>query len=300
MTQLTLVALLSIPGLLPAAPGHAQTPDPTPPWDYYPLDVGNVWEYRSWGPFGGGDWRATITRDTLINDTLYVVEATESIPWDGMPVPYDERPVRYDTSSASVMARRPSGEEDVWHRVECPLDVPFGSITCDGRPYEVTGSLDTTFVLHGGDAISNVALKQFGPVPRRSYVAGIGYVEYDLVFEPGVSTLSYARIRGVEYGTPFTVAAEGEPGRRTGPTLTASQNPVRGSAWLDLGLDRPASVRLQVFDATGRQLHVLHDGPLPAGTHRLPFDATRLPSGVYVVRAAGAEGSVSLRLGVLR
>ena len=31
------------------APARAQTPDPTDPARYYPLDVGNVWEYNESG-----------------------------------------------------------------------------------------------------------------------------------------------------------------------------------------------------------------------------------------------------------
>jgi hypothetical protein len=45
---------------------------------------------------------------------------------------------------------------------------------------------------------------------------------------------------------------------------------------------------MALYDVLGREVAVLHDGPLAAGAHRLALDASRLPPGVYVVRAVGA------------
>ncbi len=41
---------------------------------------------------------------------------------------------------------------------------------------------------------------------------------------------------------------------------------------------------LEVLDAHGRRVHVLHEGPLVAGTHSVRFDGSYLPSGVYLAR----------------
>ena len=59
------------------------------------------------------------------------------------------------------------------------------------------------------------------------------------------------------------------------------------------------SVRVEAFDALGRSVAVLHDGPLAAGqTARLALDAGALPSGVYVVRVAGESFVTSRRVSV--
>jgi hypothetical protein len=48
------------------------------------------------------------------------------------------------------------------------------------------------------------------------------------------------------------------------------------------------TVRVEVLDALGRRVALLHDGPLAAGAaHRLAFEGSGLPSGVYVVRVVG-------------
>jgi hypothetical protein len=41
---------------------------------------------------------------------------------------------------------------------------------------------------------------------------------------------------------------------------------------------------LEVLDAHGRRVRVLHEGPLAAGSHELVFDAGELPSGLYLLR----------------
>ncbi|MDX1548783.1 MAG: T9SS type A sorting domain-containing protein, partial [Rhodothermales bacterium] len=53
-------------------------------------------------------------------------------------------------------------------------------------------------------------------------------------------------------------------------------------------------IRVAVYDALGREVARLHEGPLAAGTHRLTFDAADLPSGTYLIRAGGG-GAVQTR-----
>lgn len=73
-------------------------------------------------------------------------------------------------------------------------------------------------------------------------------------------------------------------------------NPAAGRVALRLHLGAPQPVRVAVFDALGRRVAVLHDGPLPAGVHALAFDARALPGGVYVVRARGVREEAARRV----
>jgi hypothetical protein len=73
-----------------------------------------------------------------------------------------------------------------------------------------------------------------------------------------------------------------------GSTLTglgaAFPNPSRGSVTVPYGLDAPSAVRLAVYDALGREVAVLVDGPVAAGAHAAALDGASLPAGVYLVR----------------
>jgi plastocyanin len=69
----------------------------------------------------------------------------------------------------------------------------------------------------------------------------------------------------------------------------AAPNPFRDETAFTLTLPTSEVVRVAVYDALGREVEVLHDGRLPAGT---PVTFTWVPAtartGIYVVRIEGA------------
>ncbi len=62
-------------------------------------------------------------------------------------------------------------------------------------------------------------------------------------------------------------------------------NPAAERAAVRLSLAAAAEhATATVYDALGRRVAVLHDGPLGAGAHAFAFDAAQMPPGVYVVQ----------------
>ncbi|MDM7926814.1 MAG: YCF48-related protein [bacterium] len=61
-------------------------------------------------------------------------------------------------------------------------------------------------------------------------------------------------------------------------------NPFNGSTVLRFKLERPAFVRLRIFDALGREAAGLVSGVQSAGIHHVRWNPTGLPSGVYMAR----------------
>jgi hypothetical protein len=72
-------------------------------------------------------------------------------------------------------------------------------------------------------------------------------------------------------------------------TLSAARpNPASGRTELTLEVAEVQHVRVEVLDALGRRVAVLHDGVLAAGAaHAFTFEGSSLPAGVYAVRAVG-------------
>ncbi len=66
-------------------------------------------------------------------------------------------------------------------------------------------------------------------------------------------------------------------------------NPARSGAQIRYALPKAAHVELAVYDALGREVAHLVDRERPAGYHRATFDASELPSGVYVYRLRAGE-----------
>lgn len=87
----------------------------------------------------------------------------------------------------------------------------------------------------------------------------------------------------------------------------ASPNPFRTTArlLLDVPADHRGDVRVTLFDAAGRELRVLHDGPLAAGVRALdivPRDALgrELANGVYHYRVTAGPAVTSGSLSLVR
>lgn len=82
--------------------------------------------------------------------------------------------------------------------------------------------------------------------------------------------------------------------------VRVAPNPTRGTAALTFRIDAPASVRLTVNDALGREVAVLADGPLAVGEHRADLDARGLAPGVYLWRLTAGERMETGRVTVVR
>ncbi|MFQ5641824.1 MAG: LamG-like jellyroll fold domain-containing protein, partial [bacterium] len=66
-------------------------------------------------------------------------------------------------------------------------------------------------------------------------------------------------------------------------------NPFNPATTITYSLPKESQVKLTIFDILGREVAVLVDDVKPAGGHRVRFDASQLPSGLYFYRvAAGA------------
>jgi hypothetical protein len=121
------------------------------------------------------------------------------------------------------------------------------------------------------------------------YLDPVDQAEYDRTFRvapfqsdrPNPFVLDSTLLRRA-YPELSPTAAEGD--RPPAATFTASPNPFRDAATLRLALPAPGPARVEVFDALGRRVAVLHDGPLPAGETALRLDGADLPPGHYVAR----------------
>lgn len=67
-------------------------------------------------------------------------------------------------------------------------------------------------------------------------------------------------------------------------------NPFNPSTRIAFSLPEAAAVTLTVYDVLGREVALLHQGPLAAGRHEFTFKAGDLPSGTYFYRLATPKG----------
>ena len=99
----------------------------------------------------------------------------------------------------------------------------------------------------------------------------------------------------VTQGTPAEDAPAAGATSAAWQLLAPYPNPSGDNVTVPLEVERAADVRVSVVDVLGREVAVLHEGPLPAGAHRLAL-GERLPAGLYVVRATGAGHAAMRRI----
>ncbi len=142
-----------------------------------------------------------------------------------------------------------------------------------------------------------VAENPFPPFPERS--------DYSTEEEIFAAIEAYERITiqliapvDLRYSTPTATEADELPG-----LVRLAQNypnPFNPATAITYELASPGPVRLEVFDAIGRSVAVLADGVQPAGRHSVHFDASGLPSGLYVYRLQAGGAPLTKKMTLTR
>ena len=81
--------------------------------------------------------------------------------------------------------------------------------------------------------------------------------------------------------------------------VSVGPNPARSTSTVRYALPAAGPVRLTVYDALGRAVAVLADGPQAAGPHEVVFDASSVRAGLYVVRLEAGGRSLARPLTVV-
>lgn len=279
---------------LAAHSGSAQDPDTLDPRGYFPLEVGNTWEYVHdlYRPVTIGRpqdesetlleryhiLRSYIERDTTFYDLLLRIQKE-----DGTPVSVNVYKVWYDSTEASV--RGPS----IISWLRC-LNSPYG--TSDPAPFDCWPFVNREEVydpdFFGTEAY--VEVKTFSSfVYGMTVKHGIGVLSAGGGCEPcspfddsDYWTLKYANIAGRAYGA--VILEIGDPSSTPRRHLAVYPNPVFGTAIIEA----EGYSRIEVIDLLGRQVETVE---LDAGG-RVQYDFDGYPPGVYFIVSAGQVQSV--------
>jgi endoglucanase len=73
-------------------------------------------------------------------------------------------------------------------------------------------------------------------------------------------------------------------GTAAGTSLSSYPNPFRQTNTIVFSLEQSGHAYLSVYDVTGKEVAVLVNGNLLAGSHRANFEPRRLPAGIYTLR----------------
>ncbi len=173
MKRITKIALLTL--LIAAIAGcdnrsalEESEPEPEAPaaLRYFPLAVGNVWEYERFGQTGDdfcpNDWtlsgylRYEIQETVMVQGRRYFQMAGIEYDLEGVPFSNYTLTIGYDTTAVQMIILDPEGNERIWFASPCELDTPIGEIAACGGfdPYITLGSEEWTGAISGDSLAS--------------------------------------------------------------------------------------------------------------------------------------------------
>ena len=77
-------------------------------------------------------------------------------------------------------------------------------------------------------------------------------------------------------------------------------SPFNSQTTVRFGMDRPERVTLKVYDLQGREAVILYDGASRVGYTSVVWDASQMPSGLYVIRIVAAGRSQTAKVALVR
>lgn len=77
-------------------------------------------------------------------------------------------------------------------------------------------------------------------------------------------------------------------------------NPFNPSTTISFNLTRDSNVSLRIYDLLGREVEVLVDGRMSAGTYTKVFDARNLPSGIYFYQLSSNQESLTKKMTLVK
>jgi hypothetical protein len=108
----------------------------------------------------------------------------------------------------------------------------------------------------------------------------------------------WSAIHSFHTGEPTHVAASTAPFRSV--LFQNYPNPVRGQTQITFTLAQSGVAELSVYNMSGERIRTLAHGHLRSGVHRVAFDVSTLPGGLYLYRLDSVEGRHCRTLTVLR
>lgn len=124
--------------------------------------------------------------------------------------------------------------------------------------------------------------------------------------ESSLETLfSYTLIGDPCLKIPIRTAAAAPANKQVIPLVFALKqnypNPFNPRTTIEFALKHDANVNLSIFDVTGKQVQsIFSDDKLSAGIHRIQFDGSNLPSGVYLYKLSAGNNSAVKRMALIK
>ena len=280
--------MIGILTLMTFSPAQSQVSDTT--LQYYPLQIGNTWEYcTSANPASPTTYhQISVVGDSIAPNRLhYFVLRQIDFVDNGTSISL----VRVDSATACVYqcANSAANGETMIDSLHSRRGDTFGMFTLELISQESILGISTT--VESLQALVEGHQLAYGLGKCSEWQMGSPYDEN--------STLVYAKIGGKEYGTFTKVKKQAI----TAQGFSLSQNfpnPFNPSTLISFSLPQSGLATLEIHNVLGQKMQTVVEGILPAGTHQNLIDGTGWPSGIYYYTLRTRVGSITKTMMLLK
>ena len=118
------------------------------------------------------------------------------------------------------------------------------------------------------------------------------------------SQVIYYRLKQIDFDGTFTYYGEIEVENNFAPDNFMLEqnypNPFNPSTKISFGIPERTNVLLRVFNAIGEEVAIIASGIYEAGTYNFDFDASNLPSGIYIYALQTENSVISKKMTLLK
>ena len=263
---------------------------------YYPLQVGNYWQYEAsaideWG--NDSVWYASreIVGDTLLtNGKKYFIFVEKGIKT------LRSKFVRIDSSNGFIYSFKNEANENredslvlsYWDSLSCERVEEIYFEELFGHSFEIRPYL--------GCVIS------FGCDKNRKLAKNIGLIElhnycFDVVATGQSYFLNFAKINNIEYGTLVTVKNNIHQAINSDYNISQNYpNPFNPTTNIVYHLSEKGFVDISVYDLLGHKIATLINGYKNEGSYKIKFDGSKLSSGIYYYVFSNNKSRISNKM----
>ena len=279
---------------------------------YYPLQLGNYWEYKNYTwelPFyqdSSANSIEVIGDTVLSNNNKYKIFLQKNIPDNGFSFRIYER---VDSLNACVYRY---SNDTIFINNEYLIDSLLA------QPGNYFAGSRTGFSSFGNNIFSTFCAAEYEDtvlelvtdlkeLEDQSFIPGLNYtlakglgIVSSILCESscGSSNLVYALIDGIEYGDRITKVEESELIQPPNEFILNQNfpNPFNPTTIISFNLPRESKIKLLIYDLKGALIRELANEYLKSGEYEYTFDASTYSSGLYFYQLITDEAILSKKM----
>lgn len=239
---------------------------------YFPMQVGNIWQFKyTWNDsiFAAPE---QIFGTTIIDDTLYYQFGER-----------EEYPILIRPDSLGRILRRYNDKEIIWFDFTLVDSAEYEYPPNSDDPYIVTVRRDVSIQTYAG--YFENCIEFFFDIP----------LTYDeelwFIFAPGVGMVSkqygaeYMLLASANVNGNIIVTVDENSKQPTDYILDQNYpNPFQSKTNISYFIPNPGFVTLKIYNLRGKEIATLVNKKHPQGRHELQIDGTKYSSGLYFYR----------------